>query len=167
MMMGGSSGAQAVNKALREALPQLTPTFDVAHICGKGNLDANLEGTPGYTQVEFLDADLPDALACADLVLSRAGSNALCEFQALCKPLLLVPYPKGASRGDQILNAQSLEKRGLCRVLMQENMTADTLAKALVQTWEDREMLVAAVKKAPPADGTKRVLEMIEEVQKK
>lgn len=167
MMMGGSSGAQAVNKALREALPQLTATFDVAHICGKGNLDANLEGTPGYTQVEFLDAELPDALACADLVLSRAGSNALCEFQALCKPLLLVPYPKGASRGDQILNAQSLEKRGLCHVLMQENMTADTLAKALMQTWADRETLVAAVKKAPPADGTKRVLEMIEEVQKK
>ena len=167
MMMGGSSGAQAVNKALREALPQLTATFDVAHICGKGNLDANLEGTPGYTQVEFLDAELPDALACADLVLSRAGSNALCEFQALCKPLLLVPYPKGASRGDQILNAQSLEKRGLCHVLMQENMTADTLAKALMQTWADRETLVAAVKKAPPADGTRRVLEMIEEVQKK
>ena len=165
MMMGGSSGAQAVNKALREALPRLTGQFDVAHICGKGNLDAALEGTPGYTQVEFLDADLPDALACADLVLSRAGSNALCEFQALCKPLLLVPYPKGASRGDQILNAQSLEKRGLCRVLLQENMTADSLAEALMQTWADREALTAAVKAAPPADGTRRVLELIEEAQ--
>ena len=166
MMMGGSSGAQAVNKALREALPQLTDKFDVAHICGKGNLDDSLTGTPGYTQVEFLDADLPDALACADLVLSRAGANALCEFQALCKPLLLVPYPKGASRGDQILNAHSLEKRGLCRVLLQENMTADSLTAALNQTWADREQLIAAVKAAPPADGTQRVLEMIEEVQK-
>ena len=166
MMMGGSSGAQAVNKALREALPQLTDKFDVAHICGKGNLDDSLTGTPGYTQVEFLDADLPDALACADLVLSRAGANALCEFQALCKPLLLVPYPKGASRGDQILNAHSLEKRGLCRVLLQENMTADSLTAALNQTWTDREQLIAAVKAAPPADGTQRVLEMIEEVQK-
>ena len=166
MMMGGSSGAQAVNKVLREALPQLTDKFDVAHICGKGNLDDSLTGTPGYTQVEFLDADLPDALACADLVLSRAGANALCEFQALCKPLLLVPYPKGASRGDQILNAHSLEKRGLCRVLLQENMTADSLTAALNQTWADREQLIAAVKAAPPADGTQRVLEMIEEVQK-
>ncbi len=166
MMMGGSSGAQAVNKALREALPQLTDKFDVAHICGKGNLDESLTGTPGYTQVEFLDADLPDALACADLVLSRAGANALCEFQALCKPLLLVPYPKGASRGDQILNAHSLEKRGLCRVLLQENMTADSLTAALNQTWADREQLIAAVKAAPPADGTQRMLEMIEEVQK-
>ncbi len=166
LMMGGSSGAQAVNKALREALPQLTEQFDVAHICGKGNLDASLEGTAGYTQVEFLDADLPDVLAAADLVLSRAGSNALCEFQALDKPLLLVPYPKGASRGDQILNAQSYEKRGLCRVLLQENMTADTLAETLKQTWADRATLAANVKAAPPADGTRRVLEMIEEVQR-
>ena len=165
LMMGGSSGAQAVNKALREALPEVLKTFDVAHLCGHGNLDASLNGTPGYGQLEFLDADLPDALAAADLVLSRAGSNALCEFQALDKPMLLVPYPKGASRGDQILNAQSLEKRGLARVLMQEDMTAETLTKALLDTWRDRDQIKAAVKAAPPADGTMRVLEMIEEVQ--
>ncbi len=167
LMMGGSSGAQSVNKALRGALPRLTKTFDVAHICGRGNLDESLCGVPGYTQVEFLDTDLPDVLAATDLVLSRAGSNALCEFQALDKPMLLVPYPKGASRGDQILNAQSYEKRGLCRVLLQENMTPDTLAQALEDTWRDREQLAAAVKAAPPADGTRRVLELIEEVQKK
>ena len=166
LMMGGSSGAQAVNKALREALPQLTETFDVAHICGKGNLDEALQGMSGYRQLEFLDAELPDALACADLVLSRAGSNALCEFQALCKPMLLVPYPKGASRGDQILNAQSLQKRGLARVLLQEDMTADTLVRALESTWADREQLTSALHAAPPADGTERVLEMIEEVQR-
>lgn len=166
LMMGGSSGAQAVNKALREALPRLTDQFDVAHICGKGNLDEELQGVSGYRQLEFLDAELPDALACADLVLSRAGSNALCEFQALCKPMLLVPYPKGASRGDQILNAQSLQKRGLARVLLQEDMTADTLVRALDDTWADREQLTAALHAAPPADGTGRVLEMIEEVQR-
>ena len=166
LMMGGSSGAQAVNKGLRDALPELLKAFDVAHLCGKGNLDAALDGTAGYTQIEFLDAELPDALAAADLVLSRAGSNALMEFQALDKPMLLVPYPKGASRGDQILNAQSLEKRGLCRVLMQEDMTAESLTQALLQTWRDRDALKAAVKKAPPANGTKRVLELIEEIQK-
>ena len=166
LMMGGSSGAQAVNKALREALPRLTGKFDVAHICGKGNLDEALQGMSGYRQLEVLDAELPDALACADLVLSRAGSNALCEFQALCKPMLLVPYPKGASRGDQILNAQSLQKRGLARVLLQEDMTADTLVRALESTWADREQLTAALHAAPPADGTERVLEMIEEVQR-
>ncbi|MGN0971272.1 MAG: glycosyltransferase, partial [Aristaeellaceae bacterium] len=77
-----------------------------------------------------------------------------------------VPYPKGASRGDQILNAQSLQKRGLARVLLQEDMTADTLVKALEATWADREQLTAALHAAPPADGTRRVLEMIEEVQR-
>lgn len=165
LMMGGSSGAQAVNRALREALPRLTEKFDVAHLCGKGNLDESLRDTPGYTQIEMLHAELPDALACTDLVLSRAGSNALCEFQALCKPMLLVPYPKGASRGDQILNAQSLARRGLCHYLLQENMTADSLVSALENTWNQRDTLTAALRAAPPADGTRRVLEMIEEVQ--
>jgi len=165
MMIGGSLGAQTVNAVLREALPALTKRFDVLHVCGKGNLDASLEKTPGYKQFEYLSDELPDAFACADIMLSRAGSNALMEFQALARPLLLVPYPKGASRGDQILNAQSLEKRGLCHVLLQENMTPQTLTDALMQTWAERDKLTAAVKNAPPADGTKRVLEMIEEVQ--
>ena len=166
MMMGGSSGAQSVNAALRSALPQLLPDFDIAHLCGKGNLDASLEGTPGYRQIEFMDADLPDALAATDLVLSRAGSNALMEFQALDKPMLLIPYPKGASRGDQILNAQSFEKRGLCRVLLQENMTEETLVAALRETWAARDELKAAVKAAPPANATQRVMEIIREIQK-
>ena len=133
----------------------------------KGNLDASLNETPGYTQVEFLDADLPDVLACTDFVLSRAGANALCEFQALGRPMLLIPYPKGAGRGDQILNAQSLEKRGLCHILMQEDMTEESLLKAVRQTWADREKLTEALRNAPPANGTERVLELIEEVQKK
>lgn len=167
LMMGGSLGAQSVNKVLRAALPDLLPRFDLCHICGKGNLAPELEGTPGYKQLEFVDKELPDILATADLVLSRAGSNALCEFQALGKPMLLVPYPKGASRGDQILNAQSLEKRGLCRVLLQENLTRASLTAALNRLWADREQLEEALRKAPPADGTRRVLEMIEEVQQK
>ena len=167
LMMGGSSGARAVNEALRGALPRLLKNFDIAHICGKGNLDDSLNGTPGYWQKEFLSDELPDALAACDLVLSRAGANALCEFQALGRPLLLVPYPKGASRGDQILNARSLKKRGLAHVLDQDLMTPDSLADALEETWADRESLTAAVKNAPPADGTARVLEMIEEVQRK
>ena len=167
MMMGGSSGAQSVNATLRLTLPRLSGQFDVLHICGKGNLDPELENTPGYCQVEFLDEDLPDALACTDLVLSRAGANALCEFQALGRPMLLIPYPKGASRGDQILNAKSLKKRGLCHVLEQENMNPATLYDEIVRTWNDREALTAALRNAPPADGTARVLEMIEEIRKK
>ena len=141
LMMGGSSGAQAVNEALRAGLDRIAAHFDVAHICGKGNLMPELEG--------------------------RAGANALCEFQHLGRPMLLVPYPMKASRGDQILNARSLQKRGLCHVLMQEDLTPESLADALEETWADRERLEKALRDAPPADGTERVLEMIEEIQKR
>ncbi|MBR6299360.1 MAG: undecaprenyldiphospho-muramoylpentapeptide beta-N-acetylglucosaminyltransferase [Clostridia bacterium] len=165
LMMGGSQGAQSVNNALRAALPRLLPHMQVFHLCGKGNIDDSLKGLAGYYQVEFLSDELPDALAAADLILSRAGANALCEFQALGKPMLLVPYPKGASRGDQILNAASFEKRGLARVMAQENMTADSLADALLKLLEDGDSLREALKAAPPADGTQAVLKLIEEIQ--
>lgn len=166
MMMGGSLGAQSVNQALRAALPRLLEKLDVLHITGKGNLDESLRALPGYTQFEFLSDDLPDALACADFVLSRAGSNALCEFQALMKPMLLVPYPKGASRGDQILNAESFRARGLCHVLLQENMTADTLYDALMKLMDEKDTLIDNMRKAPPADGTAAVLKLIHEIEK-
>ena len=166
LMMGGSLGAQSVNKALRQALPKLLPHMQVMHICGKKNLDESLQGLDGYWQAEFLTDQLPDAMAAADLILSRAGSNALCEFQALGKPMLLIPYPKAASRGDQILNAASFEKRGLARVMAQENMTADTLADALLDLLRNGDDLRRALRDAPPADGTQAVLRLIEEIQK-
>ena len=166
LMVGGSSGAQSVNQALREALPQLLPEMDVLHITGKKNLDESLNTLSGYKQFEFLSAELSDAIACADFVLSRAGSNAICEFQALKKPMLLVPYPKGASRGDQILNAESFRQRGLCHVLLQENMTADSLAQAIRDLMRDRDALVKNLTQAPPADGTMAVLKLIHEIEK-
>ena len=77
LMTGGSLGAQSVNRCLREALPELLTRFDVLHLCGKGNLDESLMGMKGYCQKEFLSDEMPDALAVADVVLSRAGSNTL------------------------------------------------------------------------------------------
>ena len=162
MMMGGSLGAQAVNKALREALPELLKTFDVVHICGKGNVDSALEGKAGYTQLEFVSAELPDIFAACDLVLSRAGSNALMEFQALARPLLLVPYPKGASRGDQILNANSFQQRGLSRVLMQEDMTPDTLVDSVINdVYKKRGELIDAMERESSSDGVANVMALI------
>lgn len=166
VMMGGSSGAQSVNQALRKALPRLLKDMDVVHLTGKGNLDESLSALPGYTQFEFLSDELPNVLACADLILSRAGSNAICEFQALKKAMLLVPYPKGASRGDQILNAESFRKRGLCHVLLQENMTPDTLTEAIHALMRDKDTLEKNLAAAPPADGTEPVLRLIHEIEK-
>lgn len=166
LMTGGSLGAQSVNKCLRESLPELLPHMDVLHLCGKGNLDEGLKDTPGYCQKEFLSAEMPDALAVADLVLSRAGSNTLSELLALHKPMLLVPYPLGASRGDQIENARSYQRQGLARVLMQEDMTPRTMTDALLKLLAERDEMLKALEAYPVQDGTAAVLKVIEEAQK-
>ncbi len=166
LMTGGSLGAQSVNKCLREALPELLPHMDVLHLCGKGNLDKELLRLKGYCQKEFLSEEMADALAVADIVLSRAGSNTLSELLALQKPMLLVPYPLGASRGDQIQNAKSYAAQGLARVLMQEDMTAQTMTDGLLKLLEEKDVLLKALAEYPVKDGTDAVLRLIAEAQK-
>ena len=164
MMIGGSLGAQTVNAVLREALPELTKRFDVLHVCGKGNIAPELEGMPGYRQFEYLTDELPDAFACADILLSRAGSNSLSEILALHKPALFIPYHSG--RGDQVLNANSLKARGLAHVMLQSELTAQSLPPAIDALWEDRELLVQRMSALPDADGTQAVLAQIHKYAK-
>ncbi len=166
MMLGGSQGAASVNAVLRKALPELLRSFQVLHVCGAGNLDAALEGTPGYKQFEYLKAEMPHAYAAADVLLSRAGSNTLSEILALRKPALLVPYPATASRGDQIDNAKSLAQRGLARVLEQERLNPETLCEAIAALYAQRGELIAAMERIEDGDGTEAVLAQIEKAAK-
>ena len=159
MMIGGSLGAQTVNAVLREALPELTEKYDVLHVCGKGNLAPELEHTPGYKQFEYLSDELPDAFACADVMLSRAGSNSLSELMALRKPALLIPYHSG--RGDQVLNANSLKARGLAHVMIQSEMNAQSLARAIDELYDEKDLLVQRLSALDDADGTQAVLAQI------
>ena len=168
MVVGGSSGARAINQAVVAALPKLTENFQVLHLCGKGNLSAALEGMPRYVQCEYLNEEMADAYACADILISRAGSNALCEILALKKPSLLIPYPKEASRGDQILNAESFRKRGFSHVLDQAELTPDRLIKEVISLYHDRGALFdAMVGDEQGTDGVERVLEQIYKYAKK
>ena len=161
MIVGGSSGAQAINQVVWKALPRLTENFQVLHLCGKGNLMSANQGLPNYAQYEYLNEEMADAYACADVMISRAGANALCEILAARKPALLIPYPKSASRGDQLLNAESFRARGLSRVLMQEEMTPDTLVKAVIDLYHDRGQIYEAMAAEPTANGIDNVLEQI------
>ena len=167
MITGGSSGAVAINEAVRGALPKLTQCFQVLHLCGPGNFNASLEGTKNYTQCEYLDAEMADAYACADILISRAGSNTLCEIAALRKPALLIPYPKGASRGDQIINAKSFEQRGLAHQLLQENMTPESLYEAVIKLYAQRGELYEAMRTEPAGNGVENVLKEIYKAAKK
>jgi UDP-N-acetylglucosamine--N-acetylmuramyl-(pentapeptide) pyrophosphoryl-undecaprenol N-acetylglucosamine transferase len=162
MVMGGSSGAQAINAAVRQALPRLTDGFQILHLCGKGNLDDEFEGVARYKQVEYLYEDMKHAYAAASALVSRAGSNSLSEILALKKPALLIPYPKGdTSRGDQIDNARSFAGRGLARTLDQAQMTVETLADSVVDMYKNRGALIDAMEREPSADGVGNVMELI------
>ena len=107
LVIGGSLGSVTVNQAVRSILPELLKNFQIIHICGKGNLDESLIGMEGYVQYEYVDKPLRHLFAAADLVLSRAGSNSICENLALRTPNILTHLSSAASRGDQILNANS------------------------------------------------------------
>lgn len=161
LMMGGSLGAVKLNNCLREILPELTKTFDIIHLCGKGNLDGHLREQEGYMQFEYVSAGLNDLLAAADLIVSRAGSNSISEFLALKKPHLLIPLSAKASRGDQILNAASFEKQGFARVLDEDEMTAESMEKEIFELFENKEKYVSAMENAASGDGVEAVMTQI------
>ncbi|MBO5330610.1 MAG: undecaprenyldiphospho-muramoylpentapeptide beta-N-acetylglucosaminyltransferase [Anaerotignum sp.] len=161
LMMGGSLGAVKLNNCLREILPELTKTFDIIHLCGKGNLDAHLREQEGYMQFEYVSDGLNDLFAAADLIVSRAGSNSISEFLALKKPHLLIPLSARASRGDQILNAASFEKQGFARVLDEDEMTAESMKKEIFELYENREKYVSAMENAASGDGVEAVMTQI------
>ncbi|MDD3920084.1 MAG: glycosyltransferase, partial [Eubacteriales bacterium] len=161
LMIGGSLGAQAVNDALREALPELLQYFNIVHLCGKGKLDASLEGKPGYVQYEYISKELPDLFAMADVVLSRAGANAIFELLALHKPSVLVPLPLSASRGDQLQNAAYFEKKCYAYVLPQEQLSTQSLSVALREAYMNMNFYKNAMEQEPNADGTEAVLAVI------
>lgn len=161
MVIGGSLGAVAINNAVRSLLPKLLKTYQVIHICGKGNLDENLIGKVGYVQYEYVDAPLRHLFAAADLILSRAGANSICEILALRKPHVLIPLSAAASRGDQILNARSFEKQGFSSVLEEENLTDDTLYEAICNTYEQRQKFVDAMNQSSLSDAVGIIMNLI------
>jgi len=166
MIVGGSLGAQAINKAIRQNVSKLTDKFNIAHICGKGNTDGKMTYTPGYMQFEYLNEQMADVLAASDVVVSRAGANSINELLALKKPNLLIPLPKGASRGDQIANAQAFEDKGYSKVLEQEDLNADLLYDAIVDLYDKRDRFISKMQSSGNINGLENVLKLIREYAK-
>ena len=167
MVVGGSSGAKAINDALAASLPEVLKRFQVVHLYGGRQEDyeppvADIEN--GYYVKDFARDELIDLFAMTDIVLSRAGSNAINELLLLKKPNILVPLPLSASRGDQILNADYFKAQGFSYVLPQEEMNEETLLKALEEVYEEREKYIQAMSSDKAKNGTEEVLKVILEV---
>lgn len=166
LIIGGSTGSKAINEAVRKILPKLLAQFHVIHLCGKGNLDPQLDGVLGYAQFEYVSKELTDMFALADLAISRAGANAICELVALRKPNILIPLSAAASRGDQILNAKSFEKQGFSYVIFEEDVT-DTLLLDIVQkVYQNRQTYVDAMARSGQMDSISTIVDLIQSESK-
>ncbi len=161
MIMGGSLGSVKVNNAVREALGEFTEKFNVVHICGRGNLDESLNSIKSYRQFEYVGAELPDLFAVTDIILSRAGANALAEIIALAIPNVLIPLSKEASRGDQILNAASMQKQGYSEVIQEEELNKDILIETINKVYMNREFYCNTMTANKNNNGTTNVLQEI------
>lgn len=162
LIIGGSLGATAVNEAVRFILPELLEDFQVVHLCGKGKLDESLRDTKGYMQYEYIKKELADLFALADIVISRAGANAICELSALNKPNLLIPLSARASRGDQILNARSFEHLGYSKVLEEEEITKESLLDAVHDLYKNRESYITAMSSSKHKDSIELIVQLFE-----
>lgn len=167
LVVGGSLGAVAVNNAVRNLLPELLKDFQIVHLCGQGKVDESLTGTEGYVQFEYISDELKDLFALSDIVISRAGANAICELLALRKPNLLIPLSAASSRGDQILNARSFERQGFSKVLEEEEITDELLLSSIRELYESREQYVQNMNQSSQQDPIKTILGLITEVSAK
>ncbi len=166
LVVGGSTGSVAVNTAVRNALPALLTKYQVIHLCGKDKLDKSYDGTPGYVQYEYIKKELSNILDAADLVISRAGANAICELLALRKPNLLIPLSAASSRGDQILNAASFEKQGYSYVLKEEDLTKESLLKGVEYVFAHKQTYVDAMTKSKLNNSIETIMALIKNVSK-
>jgi len=163
MVIGGSLGAANVNKAVRDSLPRLLEDFQVVHLCGKDKIDNLLLATPGYKQFEYIKTELKDLFAMADIVISRAGANSICELLALKKPNLLIPLPAASSRGDQLLNAASFEAQGFSIVINEDDLTTELLVTKVQELFCNRQSYHDAMSRSGQMDSIRTIMRLIEE----
>ncbi|MCR4807221.1 MAG: undecaprenyldiphospho-muramoylpentapeptide beta-N-acetylglucosaminyltransferase [Lachnospiraceae bacterium] len=163
MAIGGSLGAANVNTAIRSILPKLLEKYNLIHLTGKGKADDSLNGLDGYKQYEYIKDELKDLFALSDIVVSRAGANAICELLALKKPNLLIPLPSKSSRGDQLLNAESFKKQGFSMVLKEDDLTDDLLLKMIDELYEKKETYIKAMEGSSQNNAIDTIISLIKE----
>ena len=165
LIMGGSLGAKALNDTVDAAMPGLTRKYDVAHIRGEKNM-GDCCSPAGCKPFGYVDEELADIYAAADIMLSRAGATAVFEILALALPALLVPMPQSASRGDQLENAEYFKEKGFSHVLPQERMTEESLIGAIDELYKDREALSARMKRENTTDAAAAVAQIIADAKR-
>ena len=160
---GGSLGSKYINDLIRNNIHEILKEMNVVHSCGRGKLDDSIK-LEGYKQFELLTTELPDVFAATDLVVSRAGANVIFELLALKKPNLLIPLSIKASRGDQILNANSFMKKNYSVVLLEEDQdkNPDLFFKKLNELKNRKDEMIEAMKNSTEINAISNICDLIE-----
>lgn len=161
LIMGGSIGSRFINNAVWASLDTLLEKFQIVHLVGKGNINNDLVGRAGYQQYEFISEQLNDIFAMTDLMISRAGANSISEILALKIPNILIPLSAAASRGDQILNAESYKKQGFSTVLQEEELTGELLVSSVEDVYARRDEIKEKMASSKLLDANNTILNLI------
>lgn len=165
MIIGGGSGATMINDTVRKILPELLKTMNVIHCCGQGKLMENFsEKNSGYKQFEYVNEEMADLYASADLIISRAGANTVYEVLALNKVAIFIPLSRKASRGDQIANANFLKSRGLCSVLEEEHLNPQALLQTIQETINHQKEMQEKIVQYEIQSGTETIVNLIHQI---
>ena len=156
-VLGGGTGATQLNQAMEVLARELLKKMNIVHLTGMGKMIPSLEEMgAGYVVTEFMDEEMKDAYATADVVVARAGMGTIFEVAGLVKPTILVPI-KGS---HQEANARVMEERGATKVMW--HFTPQLLKQEiekLMNNPADRRALGEAVKRAVTTRGTERIVE--------
>lgn len=148
LVMGGSQGAQVLNRTVIDVAVRLGDRVTLWHQVGKDNLKIVLNeykriGEMQHKVMEFID-DIAAAYAWADVVLCRAGSLTVSEIAAVGIPAIFVPFEH--KDRQQYYNARPLEAAGAAKIIEQSHLNADTVCN-LLMGWH-RPILLAMAKNA-------------------
>lgn len=172
LLFGGSQGARAVNEAMVAALPHLSAqrdTFRVTHQTGKLDFEkvrAGYEqaGWAGRADVrEYID-DMVSAFAAADLIVSRAGATTSFELMAAGKAAVMVPLP---GQLEQRRNAEAMQQAGAARMILQDELSGERLAREIAALSADPESLTRmeeAARRLARRDAAEAAVNMMEKL---
>jgi UDP-N-acetylglucosamine--N-acetylmuramyl-(pentapeptide) pyrophosphoryl-undecaprenol N-acetylglucosamine transferase len=166
-VLGGSLGASSLNRAVQEMREEGQLSFNLVHQCGRGKVDQGPDRERRFRRFEFIGDEIGDVLAVSDLIISRAGAGALCEIGFLGKPSILVPLPRSKSRGEQIENARSFQKRGAALVIEDERLSGGTIVSAIEDLLHNPERLKSMGSDATAlirTDARKRIADILMEI---
>jgi UDP-N-acetylglucosamine--N-acetylmuramyl-(pentapeptide) pyrophosphoryl-undecaprenol N-acetylglucosamine transferase len=152
LVFGGSRGAHAVNMNMIAALPLLAgrERVTVTHQTGADDLEEVREayrtaGVMGEV-LPFID-DMAAAYRDADLVVCRAGATTIAEVTACGKACVFIPFPHAVD-DHQRKNAEALLKKGAGFMLLERELSGESLARMIIDLMEHPEQAAAAGTKA-------------------